>query len=259
MHVHIPKPTHGWQAFLNEIFIIVIGVLIALGFQALVEEVHWWDKVQDGRERLRIELADIAIMLAEQIEVGPCVDAQLNRIERKLLTAGDHIDPVPLVQAGPLPETTVRMPVRVWPAQTWESLRQDDTSNHFPVEEQNRINEIYESVQLLRELTDESVEEWGALRIAGYKVPLTPQLRADVLRDMWKQQMRSRSQTLIATQVLASIRALGLAPTGAEIDQGVEALRGTVTATKRYCQSAKLPIADWRTALAVNSASLAEH
>lgn len=49
MHVHIPKPTHGWQAFLNEIFIIVIGVLIALGFQALVEEVHWWDKVQDGR------------------------------------------------------------------------------------------------------------------------------------------------------------------------------------------------------------------
>jgi hypothetical protein len=30
MHVHLPKPLHGWRAFAGEVGIIVLGVLIAL-------------------------------------------------------------------------------------------------------------------------------------------------------------------------------------------------------------------------------------
>ena len=30
MHIHLPKPLHGWRAFLGEVGIIVLGVLIAL-------------------------------------------------------------------------------------------------------------------------------------------------------------------------------------------------------------------------------------
>ena len=37
MHFHLPKPLHGWRAFAGEVGIIVIGVLIALGAQQLVE------------------------------------------------------------------------------------------------------------------------------------------------------------------------------------------------------------------------------
>ena len=57
MHVHVPKPLHGWKAFFNEIFVIVIGVLIALGFEQVVEELHWRHKVAEGVERLRAENA----------------------------------------------------------------------------------------------------------------------------------------------------------------------------------------------------------
>ncbi len=39
-HVHVPKPLHGWKAFCNEIAVIVIGVLIALALEALVEWAH---------------------------------------------------------------------------------------------------------------------------------------------------------------------------------------------------------------------------
>jgi len=41
MHIHLPKPLHGWKEFTNEIFVIVVGVLIALGFEQVVEELHW--------------------------------------------------------------------------------------------------------------------------------------------------------------------------------------------------------------------------
>ena len=29
MHLHLPKPLHGWRAFVGEVGIIVLGVLIA--------------------------------------------------------------------------------------------------------------------------------------------------------------------------------------------------------------------------------------
>ena len=30
MHIHLPKPLHGWRVFVGEVAIIVLGVLIAL-------------------------------------------------------------------------------------------------------------------------------------------------------------------------------------------------------------------------------------
>ena len=41
MHVQLPKPLHGWRAFVGEVGIIVIGVLIALGAQQIAETIHW--------------------------------------------------------------------------------------------------------------------------------------------------------------------------------------------------------------------------
>lgn len=35
MHIHLPKPLHGWREFLAEVGIIVLGVLIALGAEQL--------------------------------------------------------------------------------------------------------------------------------------------------------------------------------------------------------------------------------
>ena len=36
----LPKPLHGWRALFGEVGIIVIGVLIALGAEQVVEGVH---------------------------------------------------------------------------------------------------------------------------------------------------------------------------------------------------------------------------
>ncbi len=37
MHLHLPKPLHGWREFLGEVGIIVIGVPLALGAEKVVE------------------------------------------------------------------------------------------------------------------------------------------------------------------------------------------------------------------------------
>ena len=44
MHIHLPKPLHGWREFLGEVGIIVIGVLIALGAEQVIEDIRWQEK-----------------------------------------------------------------------------------------------------------------------------------------------------------------------------------------------------------------------
>ena len=55
MHIHLPKPSHGWREFLGEIGVIVIGVLIALGAEQAVEAAHHRSQVHEMTAKLRAE------------------------------------------------------------------------------------------------------------------------------------------------------------------------------------------------------------
>ena len=56
MHVHLPKPLHGWRAFAGEVGIIVLGVLIALGAEQIVEMLRWRSEVTSFRKAIDHEL-----------------------------------------------------------------------------------------------------------------------------------------------------------------------------------------------------------
>ena len=45
MHVHLPKELHGSAELAKEIAIIVVGVLIALFFEQIVQRWDWQQKV----------------------------------------------------------------------------------------------------------------------------------------------------------------------------------------------------------------------
>jgi hypothetical protein len=49
---HLPKPLHGWRQFAGEVGIIVVGVLIALGAEQLVEEWRWHERVRTSLDSL---------------------------------------------------------------------------------------------------------------------------------------------------------------------------------------------------------------
>src|SRR5438067_2189068 len=58
MEVHRPKPAHGWRAFLGEVGIIVLGVLIALVAEQAVRAMEWRHKVHAAEAAMAIELRD---------------------------------------------------------------------------------------------------------------------------------------------------------------------------------------------------------
>ncbi|HTK72654.1 MAG TPA: hypothetical protein VL331_09175 [Croceibacterium sp.] len=72
MHIHLPKPLHGWREFIGEVGIIVIGVLIALAAEQAIEALHHRSQVHDA----------IAALHAESNENRSAFDANVVGLQR---------------------------------------------------------------------------------------------------------------------------------------------------------------------------------
>ena len=71
MHFHLPKPLHGWREFAGEVGIIVIGVLIALGAEQVVENVRDREQVHQGEELLKDNFERFVTFAAELDAYAP--------------------------------------------------------------------------------------------------------------------------------------------------------------------------------------------
>jgi hypothetical protein len=82
MHFHLPKPMHGWREFAGEVGIIVIGVLIALGAEQVVETIHGQAQVREFRGAVDDELAYSLGSYKQRLMLGPCVRARLAELDQ---------------------------------------------------------------------------------------------------------------------------------------------------------------------------------
>lgn len=123
MHFHLPKPLHGWREFVGEVGIIVIGVLIALGAEQLVEGWQWRNKVHETTKQLNAELYRDARAAYAGLVVGPCLDQQLGAIDAALATAR---------QTGRVQATVpFTPPLHVFTEDTWLNARGLEVADHL--------------------------------------------------------------------------------------------------------------------------------
>lgn len=87
MRFSLPGPLRGWREFFGEVGIIVLGVLIALVAQQLVEGIHKRNDVAQLVAALRAELADDRARWEHMRASDPCTLQRLNAIERWLEAA----------------------------------------------------------------------------------------------------------------------------------------------------------------------------
>ena len=80
MHVHLPKPLHGWREFAGQVGIIVLGVLIALGAEQLIQTIHSRSEVAQFRSAVDLELATTLAAYRYRIEQEPCVKRRLDEL-----------------------------------------------------------------------------------------------------------------------------------------------------------------------------------
>lgn len=90
MHFHLPKPLHGWRAFVGEVGIIVVGVLIALGAEQLVESAHQREKAVEAENAIRNELGFNLGRLKSRMMIHGCVARRIDEIQALLDKAADR-------------------------------------------------------------------------------------------------------------------------------------------------------------------------
>ena len=87
MRFNLPKPLHGWRKFVGDVGIIVIGVLLALGAEQVVQRVHDREGVAQLRNALKGELADDRARWEYMIAADRCTLQRLDALDRWVATA----------------------------------------------------------------------------------------------------------------------------------------------------------------------------
>jgi hypothetical protein len=237
--------SHGTQRSLfAEIAIIVVGVVLALGAGELVDGWNWQRKVAAGEIKLKREAKSNFEYAAEQVAIAPCLQQQLEVLRTRLLASGEVLEPAP-VYSDALFRFVYRMPSRPYSTSAWVALNSDGTATHQDDFRLQLYSELYTQIADLgarRRLG--SVLEARSM-ILSTPIALDPSARATLMGDLMEQSGHARLQSLVAVQVMASLRDLGQAPPAAGVDEFLIKESGTVA----FCSAHHLPLADWRKVL----------
>jgi hypothetical protein len=103
VHVHLPKPLHGWREFIGEVGIVFLGVLIALGAEQLIETWHWSHKVSEVRANLVTEMRDDnGAVAAGIITRSLCADEVLDRMVQAMDRNADRQEIAAIARTYPI-------------------------------------------------------------------------------------------------------------------------------------------------------------
>jgi hypothetical protein len=179
MHVHLPKPLHGWRAFAGEVGIIVLGVLIALSAEQFVENIHERYLTDQAEKHIRAELAYNSAFASERVAIGDCMRSSFNDLRQRLLASGDNW---PGLQDRPLSggaRTSASRPLfafapvlssprRLWPTSAWAAATTSGALNRGHSRFFNYAA-LYAMVDEFSRLQDHEVSDYS--RLMPFEVP----------------------------------------------------------------------------------------
>ena len=194
MHLHLPKPLHGWRAFVGEVGIIVLGVLIALGAEQIVESIHNRYLARQALDHIRAELAYDSAFAAERIAIGDCMRASFTHLRHRLIAAGDDwpglqgkppLSGAPRATAGSLfaSPPPLSSPHRLWPVSAWTAA----TSSGVFERGQSRFFNyaaLYAMVDWLDRLQNREIADHSKLMPFDVPQKLDPSARLQLLGDL---------------------------------------------------------------------------
>lgn len=211
MHVHPPKPIHGWRAFIGEIGVIVIGVLIALGAENLVERWRWHERVEQTDEAIKEELAATALYAWERHAVQPCLRARIAELSRRLNSDEPRWAAAPSKLTGQpdyVMPVVYRAPNRPLYSDAWQDAIASGAFGHFARQRASGLSGLYGQIAFFNALTGQ--EDSAATKLAplAFDRRLTARDRLDMTAALADVDRINAMMDLIGGQIVEQIRAL---------------------------------------------------
>jgi hypothetical protein len=172
MHFHLPKPLHGWREFAGEVGIIVLGVLIALSAEQVVESWHSQREIHETSEALNSELGRDLGAFNWRWNQRPCLRPRVVEIDRWARSMGG---PQPLKLRKEVTEPSFfAIHTAVWKATSGE------VSARMPVETKLGYADMYDAVGVFDEIQRDEAKAWTVIESYGENTQLTREELHDV-------------------------------------------------------------------------------
>jgi hypothetical protein len=204
MHFHLPKPLHGWREFAGEVGIIVLGVLIALGFEQVAEEIHWSHAVRQAHAEIRAESSFANNFFAFRAAAEPCVKRRLDSIEQVIEKVAAHKEAGRIGTLGPDIGNGIS-------DSSWQAQRASQTLTHFEQEELDQLGLYYHQLDSVADAVFREDAAWSDLRVLeGDPSRLGPEDVAGLRRSLQHARFENYLISMISREQLGRARQLDL-------------------------------------------------
>jgi hypothetical protein len=175
MDIHKPKPWHGIREFLKEYAIIVVGVLTALGAEAVVANLHEARLSAEARDAVRAELNTNVTLVGRRLNSEPCIARRLDEIAALLDRAEQgEAFAVPVLVAGPGNQRIA--------TQRWDAATAGGRTTLLTSDEQADFARVYINLHYVTVLELEEIQTWAHLNaLNGARHPSSGMIDAERL------------------------------------------------------------------------------
>jgi len=206
MHIHLPKPLHGWREFIGEVGIIVIGVLIALGAEQVVEAIHKHDDADDARAEIDAEVVTDITRINQRALADGCVESRLAEIDRIVDGAGDD---------GRIkrPSWIGRPPLYGIESARWDAASQSGRVSRLPSDWQGEFGFLYTALKRFSYVSDAEQQTWSRLEALAGVDRLTADGKLAIRADIAQARYLNFQVRQISNAIFMTSERRGLHPT----------------------------------------------
>lgn len=221
---------------------MTLGVLIALGAQQWADDRDWAGRVKVSRAALRDELAEHYTWSVEWRMVSPCLSAQLDTLQRRVLASGATLEPAP-VFSEPTFSYIIRLPSKEYGRSAFDAAIGDGVAQRFDPVFRRELNSHYAQADFMAAMTRQNGDDYQELFGLSRPIPVDPSVRFALLLTLDRLRGRIEFMDLLSGQLIDHVMRVGMVPPASQVRLDVERF-----GTYRFCRTQRLPLRSWKEA-----------
>jgi len=158
MEIHSPRPIGSWKEFFRELLTIVIGILIALSLEGLLEWKHHRDLAREARSNILIEMRNNRRELAKQ-------EQELARMQHEAQQLVAAVHQVESNRKSPPAQLQLTWTLAELHSTSWDVATRTGAIAYMPYPEVQRYTVVYDLQRSFTELEDRAFG--NALEVEG--------------------------------------------------------------------------------------------